>query len=434
MSDQFGHSTLAVRRRADASRAGAGLVIVLAALVAVAAVAQTAAHGLRQPGTAAAFAALIAIGEVARVRLPGDREIAPVGVAAALAYALVLEVNGTMTTHDAWQVAAVTAFAATIGTLPYLAAGKVAHLDDVGRRVLLAAATAALFRPFADHLRPHESATVLAMLGAVLVAGVLDALLSSVVRAGGDPLRLSTALRDEVRASGGIGAAIGATGVLIALAARPLGLWALPVFTVPLLVTQFSIRRFAAIRATSLQTIRALSRVTEVGGLVEPGHSRRVSTLSCALGHEVGLSEADLLELEYAALMHDIGQLSFTDPIPGGATLIVAPAERRRIAELGADIIRTAGTLERVAYIVERQADVYRYAGSGVDPELPMASRIIKVANAFDDLVGDRADRPTSEAALERLRLGTTAEYDPRVVEALDRVLRRSGLGLSLVG
>jgi hypothetical protein len=422
------------RRRRDLPRAGAGLVITLAALVAVAAVAETAAHGLVQPSITLAFAALIALGEFARVRLPGERELAPVGVAAALAYALVLDVNGGTTSHDAWQVAAVTAFAATVGSLPYLAAGRSAHLEDVARRVLLAAATAALFRPYADELRGHENLTVLAMLAAVVLAGSLDAVLSSVVRAGGDPVRLRTALRDELRASGGIGAAIGATGILIALAARPLGLWALPVFTVPLLVTQFSIRRFATIRATALQTIRALSRVTEVGGYVEPGHSRRVSTLALGLGHEVGLSEPELLDLEYAALMHDIGQLSFTDPIPGGATLVVAPAERRRIAELGADIIRTTGTLERVADIVERQADVYRHAGEGVDDGLPMASRIIKVANAFDDLVGDRTDRATSEAALERLRLGTTAEYDPRVVEALDRVLRRSGLGLTLVG
>ena len=129
----------------------------------------------------------------------------------------------------------------------------------------------------------------------------------------------------------------------------------MPVFTVPLLVTQFSLRRYAAIRATSLQTIRALSRVTEVGGYVEPGHSRRVSTIAVALGRELALNEADLLDLEYAALMHDIGQLSFSDPIPGGATLVVAPAERRRIAELGAEIIRTTGTLERVAEIVEGQ-------------------------------------------------------------------------------
>ena len=57
-----------------------------------------------------------------------------------------------------------------------------------------------------------------------------------------------------------------------------MGYWALPVFCVPLLLTQFSFRRYAAIRATYLQTIRSLSRVTEVGGYTETGHARRVAS------------------------------------------------------------------------------------------------------------------------------------------------------------
>src|SRR4051794_12407097 len=422
-----------MRRRGDVEHPGGGPLVAIAALLSVAAVAETAAHHIVQPGIAVAFAALIVVGEIVRVRLPGDRELAPVGVAAALAYALVIDIGQTPARHTAWQVIAVTAFAATIGALPHLASGRSARLDDLARRVLLAGVAAGLFRPFAGHLRGNSTTLILAMLGAALVASAFDAALASVVRVGVRARRLATALRDELRAAAGIAIAIGATGVLIALAARPLGLWALPVFTVPLLVTQFSIRRYAAIRATSLQTIRALSRVTEVGGYVEPGHSRRVSAVAVALGRELGLNESDLLDLEYASLMHDIGQLSFTDPIPGGATLVVAPPERRRIAELGADIIRTTGTLARVANIVERQSDPYRSPGAGPDDDLPMASRVIKVANAYDDLVGDRIDRATTDAALERLRLGTISEYDPRVVEALDRVLRRSGLALTLI-
>jgi hypothetical protein len=424
---------LPMRRRGDVEHPGGGPLIAIAALLSVAAVAETASRGLVQPITALAFAGLIVVGEIVRVRLPGDRELAPVGVAAALAYALLLDVDRQHAHHTAWQVIAVTAFAATLGGLPHLAAGRSARLDDLARRVVLSGVAAGLFRPFADHLRGGSTRLILAMLGAALVASAVDAALAGLARAGGNMPRFLTALRDEVRAAAGIGVAIGATGVLIALAARPLGLWALPVFTVPLLVTQFSLRRYAAIRATSLQTIRALSRVTEVGGYVEPGHSRRVSAVAVALGRELALSEPELLDLEYAALMHDIGQLSFSDPIPGGATLVVAPPERRRIAELGADIIRTTGTLERVANIVERQSDSYRAPGERADADLPVGSRIIKVANAYDDLVGDRIDRATTEAALERLRLGTTSEYDPRVVEALDRVLRRSGLGLTLV-
>ena len=168
-----------------------------------------------------------------------------------------------------------------------------------------------------------------------------------------------------------------------------MGSWALPVFVIPLLLTQFSFRRFAAIRASTLQTIRALSRVTELGGYTETGHSRRVSELSVAVGRELGMSDAELLDLEYAALMHDIGQLSLTEPIPGGATVVAAPTEQRRIASLGAEVIRETGVLDMVATIVEQQAEPYRRAHEVEHPDVPLGSRIIKAVNAYDDLVGD---------------------------------------------
>ena len=63
-----------------------------------------------------------------------------------------------------------------------------------------------------------------------------------------------------------------------------------------------------------------------------------MSRLAVAIGRELGMPEAELLELEYAALMHDIGQLSLRDPVPGGATVLVAREEQRRIAEYGAEV------------------------------------------------------------------------------------------------
>jgi len=61
----------------------------------------------------------------------------------------------------------------------------------------------------------------------------------------------------------------------------------------------------------------------------------------------------------------------------------------------------------------------------GPDGEPPVGSRIIRAANAFDDLVGSSAETSRSAAALERLRLDTATEYDPVVVEALARVAGR---------
>jgi HD-GYP domain-containing protein (c-di-GMP phosphodiesterase class II) len=175
-----------------------------------------------------------------------------------------------------------------------------------------------------------------------------------------------------------------------------------------------------------LQTIRALSRVTELGGYTETGHSRRVSELSVAVGRELGMSDAELLDLEYAALMHDIGQLSLTEPIPGGATVVAAPNEQRRIASLGAEVIRETGVLDSVATIVEQQAEPYRRAHEVEHPDVPLGSRIIKAVNAYDDLVGDSLETTRRLNALERLRLGMAYEYDPRVVDSLSKTIGRS--------
>ena len=216
-----------------------------------------------------------------------------------------------------------------------------------------------------------------------------------------------------------------------------MGLAALAVFTAPLLVTQVAFRRYAGIRATYLQTVRALAKVTEIGGYVEAGHSERVSRLAVAIGRELGIHEPQLLELEYAALMHDIGQLSLHDPIPGGATVLVSRQDQQRIAELGADVIQQAQVLGSVAEIVRRQNEPYRdtdhaangRAGfaepSGPRPGPPLSSRIIKAANAFDDLVGSSLDPGRAQAAVQRLRLDTASEYDPATVEALSRVVTR---------
>jgi HD-GYP domain-containing protein (c-di-GMP phosphodiesterase class II) len=63
----------------------------------------------------------------------------------------------------------------------------------------------------------------------------------------------------------------------------------------------------------------------------------------------------------------------------------------------------------------------------------PLSSRIIRAANAFDDLVGSSVESSRAVAAVERLRLDTAAEYDPRVVDALGRLInRRSVVGGAL--
>jgi HD domain len=405
------------------------LLLSAAGMLVVAGLAQTAAVKVEQPTTAVAFGCLIAFGELLRLALPGNREAAPIATTGALAYALLLRVakehSGLPLHVTALQVIAVTAVGMTLGALPHIAAGRPAGLTGMASRLVAVGCVAFIFRPLAASQvlngRHHWWIAFATMALMAAICWLVEAVIGALIRADDLGARFSVALWDEMRVLLPLGVAVGASAVITVFAAEVMGLSELAVFIGPLLVTQVAFRRYAGIQATYLQTVRALARVTEVGGYVESGHSRRVSRLAVAVGRELGMPELDLLDLEYAALMHDIGQLALPDPIPGGATVLVSPADQLRIAELGSDVIRQAGVLDKVAELVRCQS----WPARGHDPEPPVGSRIIRAANAFDDLVGGSTDRDRTAAALERLRLDTAAEYDPGVVEALSEVAGR---------
>jgi HD domain len=423
------------------------LLVVAAGVLLVASVAQTAVAGLRDPRIALAFGVLIAFGEVLRLNLPGDRESAPIGMAGALAYALLIRVGSHPVQYTAEQVVTVTAIAMIVGALPHLAVGRPAKVSGMATRLLCVGCVALIFRPLAGNgaVVTHWGLAFSLMTSLAVLALLLEAVLTALVRVDEQRARFGVALLDEMRVQLPLGAAVGASALLIAFAAEVMGLAALAVFTAPLLVTQVAFRRYAGIRATYLQTVRALAKVTEIGGYVEPGHSERVATLAVAVGRELGIHEPALLELEYAALMHDIGQLSLHDPIPGGATVLVTRQDQQRIAELGADVIQQSHVLGSVAEIVRRQNEPYRGLevahegyrgrpgpagrperfGDGASYGPPLSSRIIKAANAFDDLVGSSLDPGRAAAAVQQLRLDTASEYDPDTIEALSRVVSR---------
>ncbi|WP_329442519.1 HD domain-containing protein [Streptomyces sp. NBC_01426] len=403
-----------------------------AALLTLVALGHTLWHGLADTGVALAFGGLVAVGELARRDhrdaagnlTAEDRRPAPLGSAGALAYALLGQNAGHPTHHGALQTVAVVLAAALVGLVPHVARGRGPALDHVARQVLTVGFAAACFQPLHHSGRLEGSVgqgpyLVLFLLLLLGLTALCDAVLAAALGASRTGRPYGPLLRDELRALAGIGSAICATGLVMALAVAVAGVWALPVFSVPLLLTQLSFHRITAIRTTYRETITSLARATEIAGYTRPGHSLRVAALSCAVGRELGLSERELTVLEYAALMHDIGQLSLVDPVPAGATAGLPAAEARRIAGLGGEVARQTGVPTEVAVVVERQADPYR--------EQPVAARIVRAVNAYDDLCGASGHPGGSLAALERLRLGTGHDYQPEVVESLARVLARGG-------
>ncbi|KJS53959.1 hypothetical protein VM98_22190 [Streptomyces rubellomurinus subsp. indigoferus] len=436
-----------------------------AAVLLAVALGAVAVRGLAEPGVALAFTALIALGECVRITLPGDREQAPIGAAGALAYALLGPLRGLPTAHGTLQVVAVTGAGLALAWLPGLAGARPtirarrrppggcrtgpgarpgrprphrrppwadpARRDSAARRLLGAGFAAAIFQPLyngglVDRFSPDGPAYGAFLTAVAALAALCDATLAAVLRRSATGLRLPAALEDELRSLFGIGSAIVATGMLVSLAAGEVGLWALPLFCTPLLLAQVSFRRAAAVRATTGQTIASLARATEVAGYTPHGHARRVADTACALGRELGLGTRELALLEYAALMHDVGQLSLVEPVPDGATAVLPCAEQQRIARLGSEVISRTGVPRQVAEQVARLADPCAGTAGGEGP-VPLAARIIRVANAHDDLLTAARGRGVGEAvgrleALEVLRLGRGRVYDARVVDALARV------------
>ncbi|MFS8198691.1 HD-GYP domain-containing protein [Streptomyces sp. CWNU-52B] len=418
-------------------RAPRALVLVraCAALLAVLALGVTLWDGIDDRGAALAFGLLIAVGELARWSGAEERESAPLAAAGALAYALLGE-NGGHALHGGAghdgvpQIVAVVAAASLLGCVPHVAMGHGPTADHLTRRVLTVGFAAVCFQPLYGRGRlgewagggPSYAALVVALL---LLTALWDAVLAAAMAHARTRWPFGPLLRDELRGTLGIGSAVCATGAVMALAVAVAGLWALPVFSLPLLLTQLSFRRYAAVRTTYRQTIASLARATEIAGYTPAGHARRVAALSRAVGRELGLSGPELTVLEYAALMHDIGQLSLVDPVPAGATAGLAPDDQRRIALLGGAVVRQTGVAAAVALVVESQADPYR--------EQPVSARIVRAVNAYDEKTRETGPGGPLEA-LEELRLGTARDYQPEVVESLARVLARDGLTLPLAG
>jgi HD domain-containing protein len=381
-----------------------------------------------QMNAALAFGGFIAFGELLRLALPGGREAAPIAMVGGLSYALLLKLPAGSHHHvmapdqSALLVIAVAAVGMMVGALPHVAAGRDAGLTGMCTRLVAIACVAFVFRPaVADFLQHKPWYVALALITPLVLIGWLaDTIISALIRADDVRARFSVAIADEMRIQWPLGAAVGASVLITVFGAQTMGLYELAVFLGPLLVTQIAFRRYAGIRATYLQTVRSLARVTEVAGYVEAGHSGRVSRLAVAVGRELGMPENELLKVEYAALMHDIGQLSLRDPIPGGATVQVSPADQDRIAELGAEVIAEAGVLNDVAEFVRCQS----WSAQGHEPAPPIGSMIIRAANAFDDMVGASTDRERSSAALDRLR-SAPSEYNAQVVAALSEVAGR---------
>lgn len=208
-----------------------------------------------------------------------------------------------------------------------------------------------------------------------------------------------------------------ASAGLFALSQPVIGWWAVPLAAVPYAISHVSFTLLAGTRRTYGQMIRALSRLPEVAGLSPDGHAAATAMLAGTMGRGFGMHPDDVVRLEYAALLHDIGRITVEDA--------TEEPDSSDLARWGAEIIRQSPYLASVADHVEQHDSAYRRPGEGDDASVGLEARIIKVAGTYDR--ARRVHEMEPIEALEVLHRRTAYDFDPAVVARLRAVLRRSG-------
>jgi HD-GYP domain-containing protein (c-di-GMP phosphodiesterase class II) len=210
-------------------------------------------------------------------------------------------------------------------------------------------------------------------------------------------------------------------GALFGMTWNEMGLWAFPVAVLPYAFSHLAFVRYNSTRITYGQMIRALAQIPEVADLAPRGHSARTADLAVAIAQEIGLHPNEVTELEYAALMHDVGRITLTEP-----AILKAGYTDEDIARWGAQIIAEAPYLQEVSEYVRVQHSPYRRPGEAKDPEISMISKIIKVSSSYDQAVHELQLSPLE--GLERVHRGSAYEFDPDVASSLRRVLVQRGV------
>ena len=162
-------------------------------------------------------------------------------------------------------------------------------------------------------------------------------------------------------------------------------------------------------------------------------HSYRVSIYATKIATQLGIHPERVEDVRVAALLHDIGKLDISRKILY-KTARLTPEEYGQITEhveKGVQMLEpVGGSLHRIIPIVLAHHD--KFDGSGYHPtrgeEIPLAARIISVADVYDSLCSDRPYRKAMAPsdAKENILKGKGIDFDPSVVEAFE-VLFRNG-------
>jgi putative nucleotidyltransferase with HDIG domain len=182
----------------------------------------------------------------------------------------------------------------------------------------------------------------------------------------------------------------------------------------------------------ALQSADVLMAVVAERAPALASHVTAVCEHACAVAAELGLTGCELEALRHAASLHDIGKMAIPEsilekrePLSGSEWALI-----RRHTIIGERILAAAPALERSARLVRsshERMDGQGYPDALAAADIPLGSRIILVADAFDAMRSERSyGSALSEAdALAELRRCAGTQFDPAVVAAFERVVAR---------
>src|SRR5467141_193979 len=170
--------------------------------------------------------------------------------------------------------------------------------------------------------------------------------------------------------------------------------------------------------------ICAFNQLLDLKDLNTGVHSTRLAEWGMRLGQELGLEEAELQNLEVAALLHDIGKVGIPDSILRKPEHL-DPEEyalMKKHSEYGWAVLRMLPGFERAALDIlhhHESFDGKGYPAGLKETEIPVVSRIVSVIDAFDAMVSSRPYRKglPSEEAVRRLILASGTQFEPVVVQ-----------------
>ncbi len=222
------------------------------------------------------------------------------------------------------------------------------------------------------------------------------------------------------------GLAMMPVGVLLALTQVRLGPVGVALFLLPLLLVRHAIKLWLDLKRDHTETVRTLMMAVDAVDPYTRGHSYRISKMAAQVARRMGLPAKEIEEIEYAALLHDIGRTALRREIllKPGRLSAAEQAELRAHPRIAYEMLRDLRPFPEAAdmvYAHHERPDGRGYPRGLRGERIPVGSRIIMAVSAFDALTSDRPYRRglPPDKAFDELLANSGTQFFPEVVEVL---------------